>query len=887
MKKRSFRFFASFISIPFLVCGLSLQFTVSSVQARPLLRVGIHHVGTDITQDAAGNFYGMETDFMQALGSYAGREVVFVPGTWEECRFRLERGEIDVISGIVKTPQREQTMRFSRLMMGRANDSRDVHGTLLPHRVNQLYFAVRRDDEALMQELDLAADQLIGNRPYFVSHLYQLYYGQRGSAELRLTEREQRFLKSHPVISAVVVAREAPFAYVDKEGNLQGTMKKLADRLERDLGIKLALVIEQDYAAAQEDLDKGRAQILLNAEWDASWAAAHNTDLSAAYLTSYYTTVTRRNGAPRAPRIACLQKRLTDRVLLERYEANQIHYYATAEECLRAVSNGQADIAFLRQESAQYNIWQGDFPDLVTDGIVTSSQDIAIGISDQMEPELLSILDKEIRFIGPNGIFDYASFYDQGLDKRRSIRSLFYAYPQYFITGLLLLFFILLLLTWRQSQMRRSHLKQMQHIIDTDRYTGLYNRSWFKYEASKYLKGHEAQGHFAIVEIGISRRDILVETYGQDVIVELLRRMEATLQKTEWAKLPAVHTSTGRVFFLLHMDAFDDRTQLTTALTHLMHLNEYISIGHLVVHIAFHIGICPLKPGLSVADAMNHANLALHEANPICFYNAEMQQKAEFQSRIESLQQGALSRKEFEVWYQPKYDLATRKCIGAEALVRWRSRELGFMMPGQFIPRFESNGFITQLDFYMLTHVMETVKERRTTGLPIVPVSVNQSRLHMQEKNYLAYMQRLKTYYGAEDIELELTETAFDFDTPEMRQHALHVMHELHEMGFRLSIDDFGSGYSDLTILNAIPLDVMKIDRSLLLAANGAKRMQAVLARMIDLGHALGMTVICEGIEEHEQEEMLRSYGCDHGQGYLYGKPMPEAEFSSFLEHHI
>ena len=796
------------------------------MQARPLLRVGIHHVGTDITQDAAGNFYGMETDFMQALGSYAGREVVFVPGTWEECRFRLERGEIDVISGIVKTPQREQTLRFSRLMMGRANDSRDVHGTLLPHRVNQLYFAVRRDDEALMQELDLAADQLIGNRPYFVSHLYQLYYGQRGSAELRLTEREQRFLKSHPVISAVVVAREAPFAYVDKEGNLQGTMKKLADRLERDLGIKLALVIEQDYAAAQEDL-------------------------------------------------------------LERYEKSQIRHYATAEECLRAVSKGQADIAFLRQESAQYNIWQGDFPELITDGIVTSSQDIAIGISDQMEPELLTVLDKEIRFIGPTGIFDYASFYDQGLDKRRSIQSLFYAYPQYFITGLLLLFFVLLLLTWRQSRMRRNHLEQMQHIIDTDRYTGLYNRSWFKYEASKYLKGHEAQGRFAIVEIGISRRDILVETYGQDVIVELKRRMEATLQKTEWAKLPAVHTSTGRVFFLLHMDAFDDRTQLTTALTHLMHLNEYISIGHLVVHIAFHIGICPLTPGLSVADAMNHANLALHEANPICFYNAEMQQKAEFQSRLESLQQGALSRKEFEVWYQPKYDLATRKCIGAEALVRWRSRELGFLMPGQFIPRFESNGFITQLDFYMLTHVMEMVKERRTTGLPIVPVSVNQSRLHMQEKNYLAYMQRLKTYYGAEDIELELTETAFDFDTPEMRQHALHVMHELHEMGFHLSIDDFGSGYSDLTILNAIPLDVMKIDRSLLLASRGAKRMQAVLARMIDLGHALGMTVICEGIEEHEQEEMLRSYGCDHGQGYLYGKPMPEAEFSSFLEQHI
>ena len=504
-----------------------------------------------------------------------------------------------------------------------------------------------------------------------------------------------------------------------------------------------------------------------------------------------------------------------------------------------------------------------------------------------MEPELLTILDKEIRFIGPNGIFDYTKFYEQQLDQRRSIRSLFYAYPQYFITGLLLLFFTLLLFLGRQSQMRSNHLRQMQHIIDTGRQTGLHNRSWFRDEAGHYLKEHGPDMRLAIVKIGISRRDILVETYGQDVIAELLHRMEATLQQAEWAKLPAVHTSTGKVLFLMRMEAFENRTQLQAALTHLMQLNEHISIGHLVVHISFHVGICPLTPGLSIADAMNHADLALHEAHPICFYNAELQQKAEFQSRIDSLQRRALARKEFEVWYQPKYDLVTRKCIGAEALVRWRSRELGFLAPGQFIPRFESNGFITQLDFYMLSRVMEFQKRRHATGVPVVTISVNQSRLHMQEKNYLTYMQRLKTYYEAKDIELELTETAFDLDTPELRQHALHVMRALHEMGFRLSIDDFGSGYSDLTLLNAIPLDVMKIDRSLLLASQGAKRMQAVLARMIDLGHALGMTVICEGIETREQEDMLRSCGCDQGQGYLYGKPMPEEEFELFLLQHI
>lgn len=870
-----------------MCCGLGLLLATVRAEARPLLRVGIHQIGTDITEDSSGNFHSIETDFMQALGSYAGREVVFVPGTWEQCQQRLEEGDVDVLAGIIQTPKREETMLFSRLMMGRASEEANFHGELTPYRVNQLHFAVRRDNPELMRELDFAADQLIANRPYFVSHLYQIYCGKTGAAELRLTDKEQRFLKEHPVISAVVVAREAPFAYVDEQGKLQGTMRKLADRLEHDLGIRLHLIIERDYEAAYEDLGTGKAQLLLNADWDVGWAAAHDMDLSSVYLTSYYTTVTRRSGPGKHPRIACLPKQTTDYALLQRYDSDQIRHYGTSEECLRAVSSGKADIAFLRQETAQQNIWQGDFPELVTTGILTFSQDVAIGVSNRMEPELLTILDKEIRFIGPSGIFDYTKFYDQQLDQRRSIQSLFYAYPQYFITGLLILSFTLLLLIGRQSQMRHSHLKQMQHIIDTDRCTGLHNRSWFQGEADRYLKEHGTNSRFAIVKIGISRLDILVETYGQDVIAELLRRMEAALQQAKWAELPAVHTSTGKVLFLMRMEAFEDRTKLQDALTSLIHQNEYVSIGHLVVHIAFHIGICPLKPGLSIADAMTHTDLALHEAHPICFYNAELQQKAEFQSRMDSLQQGALDRREFEVWYQPKYDLTTRKCVGAEALVRWRSRELGFLMPGQFIPRFESNGFITQLDFYMLTRVMEFQEHRRASGLPVVPVSVNQSRLHMQEKNYLTYMQRLKTAYDARDIELELTETAFDLDTPELRAHALHVMHKLHDMGFRLSIDDFGSGYSDLTLLNAIPLDVMKIDRSLLLASQGAKRMQAVLARMIDLGHALDMTVICEGIETPEQEDMLRTCGCDQGQGYLYGKPMPKEEFEAFLLQHI
>ena len=200
---------------------------------------------------------------------------------------------------------------------------------------------------------------------------------------------------------------------------------------------------------------------------------------------------------------------------------------------------------------------------------------------------------------------------------------------------------------------------------------------------------------------------------------------------------------------------------------------------------------------------------------------------------------------------------------------------------------FERNGFITKLDFYNLVHVMKLQQGRRAQGLPVVPISVNQSRFHMQEKGYLQRMKELVGIYSTDGVELELMETAFDLAGREQRENALAVVTELKRLGFRIDMDDFGTGYSDMTLLDALPLDVMKLDRSLLLASENSNRMRSVLARMTDLGHALGMTVICEGIETEEQEQMLIDCGCEHGQGYLYGKPMPQEEFEAFLAAHL
>ena len=159
----------------------------------------------------------------------------------------------------------------------------------------------------------------------------------------------------------------------------------------------------------------------------------------------------------------------------------------------------------------------------------------------------------------------------------------------------------------------------------------------------------------------------------------------------------------------------------------------------------------------------------------------------------------------------------------------------------------------------------------------------------MKEEGYVEKMRHIADGYALPPgcIELELTETTFaDFDKKERRQHALQVIQELRAMGFSISMDDFGSGYSSMSLLQVLPMDVMKIDRSMLLAAEASERARVILDHTIQLGRSLEMQVICEGIETPEQEAMLLEAGCCYGQGYLYARPMALADFVQFMQDH-
>ena len=244
---------------------------------------------------------------------------------------------------------------------------------------------------------------------------------------------------------------------------------------------------------------------------------------------------------------------------------------------------------------------------------------------------------------------------------------------------------------------------------------------------------------------------------------------------------------------------------------------------------------------------------------------------------VQERQASALANEEFMVYYQPKYNPQSETLTGAEALIRWQSPEFGFISPGRFIPIFEKNGFITEIDHYMIRHVARDQKRWFDEGLKCVPVSVNVSRAHFIEDDLAEQIRDIVDEEGAPHnlIEIELTESAF-FDD---KKALVNTINRLKEYGFAVSMDDFGSGYSSLNSLKDLPLDVLKLDAEFFRGNADGGRQEAVISETIRLAKALKMRTVAEGVEIREQVDFLAAQGCDMIQGYIFDKPITKDEF--------
>lgn len=292
----------------------------------------------------------------------------------------------------------------------------------------------------------------------------------------------------------------------------------------------------------------------------------------------------------------------------------------------------------------------------------------------------------------------------------------------------------------------------------------------------------------------------------------------------------------------------------------------------------------------NISQVITNADFARKEAkknldNRCLIFTESMLEKQKYQLQLISALPKALKNRELKVYYQPKVETGTGRVIGAEALIRWQKEDGSFIYPDEFIPVFEQKGNIVEVDFFVYREVFATIRERLDKNKPVVPVSMNVSRIHLQHNDILPYIKSLFAEYQipAQYVEFELTESMYI----ESMEQTMPLIDEFHDLGIKVSMDDFGSGYSSLNLLTSIPIDVIKLDKVFMQHEEFLEKEKIILTCIIDMAKKLHITALCEGVETQEQCKYLTKIGCDIFQGYYYSRPLPMEAFYEYVEKHI
>lgn len=422
--------------------------------------------------------------------------------------------------------------------------------------------------------------------------------------------------------------------------------------------------------------------------------------------------------------------------------------------------------------------------------------------------------------------------------------------------------------------MRNDRITKLKKAYFTDTLTKRRNLFAFEEQAQELLSG-APNGAYLVMYTNISNFRLINETYGYEVgnqlIITLARLLDSACRRSEMA----AHANADHFALLLRNEP-DRAEKLCNQIEEKLRSEPEL---HFTAALAFGCGVCEAENTNDIPLLLSNAIAVLKNAPSgvrVARYDQAFKSALDLKSCIEQREDQALANREFQMYLQPKNNLADKTLVGAEALVRWNSPELGFLTPDTFIPVFEKNGFIVQLDFYMLKRACQSYPLPGPDGRPLV-VSVNMSRVTILQEGFVERVRRIvdSSRIPHEAIELEVTESAFVAE----ENAVIDTLSELKALGFRLSMDDFGSGYSSLNLLRKLSIDVLKLDRGFLSESADSARTRSVIKSVVEMADNLNLSIVCEGVETAEQAVMLHGLGCRTGQGYVFSKPLPEAEF--------
>lgn len=423
--------------------------------------------------------------------------------------------------------------------------------------------------------------------------------------------------------------------------------------------------------------------------------------------------------------------------------------------------------------------------------------------------------------------------------------------------------------------------QELMRMAYQDPLTGKDNYTAFR----EKMRNGTASGAGYVLSVDLRGFGMINNTCGIAKGDELIRAMGDVLEgELKYGELSA-HVNGDRFVMFLHCPSEQDLINRIVALrSSLIDLSPQLDVPHIMPQFGVRAVDSPKRPEKSFSDANLAKQMIKERAN--CSYFIFDDKMRDQELEVQAMEDGfesALNERRFEMWYQPKYDPNTGQPVAAEALVRWRRQDGTLISPGKFIPLFERNGMIAQLDEYTFESVCRQQKVWLNAGKKLLPISINVSRASLYfDEIAVRYMVLIRRYDLPPDcIELEITESAMNGS-----ENVDGILSQFRACGFRLLVDDFGSGYSSLSTLTKKSFDNIKIDKSLV-DCIGQTEGEFLLESIIHMAHKFKMTITAEGVEKEYQMEFLRKLGCDNIQGYFYSRPLPSGDFEKLLKEPI
>lgn len=737
------------------------------------------------------------------------------------------------------------------------------------------YCAVKKGDTQMLNTLNQYLSSLKLSSPFYLYSEYVDNFRIPYRNMSALTDDECTALKNQQKLRILVPADNYPLSFYDEENNeYSGVYENIVEKIAQTAGIPIEYIPYDDYDATLDNIIMGNGDAFLTA----SGSKQGLITATAPYTSISYIPVSKKDVnvfEDSAIKIGILKNDswITD-YLNETHPQWTIEKYDSINSLLRNVENEKIVFALISSPDMQTKTSLISHPDLSIIGDFNISIPVSLGISNPSCPKrVVDVLNKTIKNMSVPEAELESKVYTLSHIYVPNFRDMIYANKNWIGISLIILAAIVFI-----AKLREKHFKRLSM---TDPLTQIPNRRYFDKNALKLMEKNPNQPYL-LATLDARNFKIVNDRFGRIVGDQTIANIALELKNR--FKGVGLYARSQSDNFLIFLEDTSQNRELLDKLTdmdiHIHNSSKY--------QIPIKIGVCPIEkydPDTNLSLYIDRANIAKKNlpgnGNYIRYFTLEMKDKLNIQNSIEIEMVQALRRGDFIVYYQPKYELKNDTIIGAEALVRWNHKEQGIISPGIFIPLFEKNGFIVDLDFYVYEEVMKKLSERIKMKERIVPVSMNVSRCHLGDNKFVEKLEALVDKYQIpkEYIEMEITESIFS----QKDSSAVSLVNDLKKHGFAISMDDFGSGYSSLNLLRKMPIDTLKIDKVFIDNTDNSRRSKVIVAEIIAMSAKIDVKTICEGVETQQQRDFLKEAGCDMVQGYFYSRPLPYNEFEALL----